>query len=710
MSRRPKKPRTLWFQARATWPHRDVPAAWLAKASVDAANVPAPRAPLSWEEMGPTNIGGRMTCAVAHPARPDTLWAGAANGGVWKTEDAGHTWHPTTQQPASLAVGSLALDPQNPDVLYCGTGEANLRGDSHPGLGVFKSLDGGETWQQSTGSGPGEVPPHIGALAVDPFDSNHLYLGGLSLLEDQPSGLFESVDGGATWQHVDLFGRPTRRPVWCHHVLFHPKDRGTVWITVTEQGARNGIWRLRRGSAWEHLTTGLPPTEEINRATLAVAPSEPDILYVLFDWLDHADAPGKRVGVFRSTDGGDHWSGRPDLHFQDERRMDYNQAIAVDPGNPDRLLCGGVDLHLSEDGALTWRQVSYHDVPRGRSDYAHADHHALLFDPHDPARVYSFNDGGMDVSDYGGDGWANRSRGLATVMYYDLAVSPADSNRFGGGTQDNGTLLCFDGSPGRHAPVWPGDGGFMAFDPKDVNRYFVTAQELDVQRFDAAGMTNVSPPADVAEAYEVFTTILALDPANPRRLFVGSRRVWRTLDGGDQWAPVSWDLDGSLITSIEIDPNSSGVYVGTEYGGVFRSQDGGDTWSANLRGADLPGRTVTRIRVHPSQRSQLYLTVGGFGHRHVYHSSDYGLTWQDVDRGKLPNAPCGSVEILDDSPSTVVVASDVGLFATQDHGATWARWSKGLPNVCLTDVVYHRGSKQLFVATYGRGIWRLPVP
>ena len=246
------KLRSAWFRAREGWPLREAPIELLTveRARV-AAQLPAAPGADQWTPVGPANIGGRMTCAVSDPAAPERLWAGAAGGGIWRSNDMGATWRPLWHSQASLNVGAIALDPQNPAILYVGTGEANLSADSHPGVGVFRSQDRGESWQLHAEAGATGLPRRIGSLAVDPHDSDHLVVGGVAHLTGEASGLFSSSDGGVTWARRPLIGDSFYR---CHDVRFHPTRPGVVFATISalgmaERGLAVGRQRRYLGSA-----------------------------------------------------------------------------------------------------------------------------------------------------------------------------------------------------------------------------------------------------------------------------------------------------------------------------------------------------------------------------------------------------------------------------------------------------------------------------
>ena len=697
--------RAVWFQMRATWPLREAPIAVLEeeRARAAATLVPQPGA-AAWELVGPTNVGGRMTCLVCDPTRPDVIWAGAAGGGVWASTDAGGTWRPLWHTQPSLNVGALAIDPRSPQTLYCGTGEANLSADSYPGVGLFRSTDAGATWSLLAPARSALIPTRIGALAVDPFNSQHIRLGGGTYSAGLPSGLFVSRDGGLTWARETFVATQEH---WCHDVLFHPTKQGTLYATFTERGAHNGIWRSTNGGqTWQQLLSGLPAPEQFGRTRLAIAPSKPNVLYAQV--ADHREGV---LGVFRSANSGDTWQNVAGTHFPKEGQMSYGNSIVVHPTNENHVLCGGVDLHRTRDGGKTWQKVTRWDAKRGDSNYAHADHHALVMPAAAPGRVYDLNDGGMDVSTDGGTKWTNRSNGLAATMYYDLDVAQSDGRVFGGGTQDNGTNITTTGRPDDHFEILGGDGGWMDIDPTNAGHLFASYYNMHIFRFAGGAWKDVSPPAPAAEAGNTWMVFITLDPANPKTVYTGSNRVWKSQNDGDTWTAVSASLDGSDITAIHVArADRRRVYVGTENGGFFRSVDAGQTWSADLRGATLPGRTITRIETDPNDAQRVYVTVANFGNSHVFGSADGGTHWQDLDRGRLPDVPHHTIAIPPSAPQTIYVASDAGVHVSNDGGQTWFDLTRNLPVVSVVDLVYHVHDKTLTAATYGRSLWRLAVP
>jgi len=705
------KARSAWFQARAAWPVREAAVERLVRQR-DLANKSLPAAPgtAAWEMIGPTNIGGRLTCVACDPAAPDRIWVGSAGGGVWFSPDAGQSWLAQWHDEDVLNVGALAVDPRNPLLLYCGTGEANLSADSYPGVGVYRTLDGGTTWHLHASADRTGVPRRIGVIAIDPFDNQHLILGGVGFGEvghaGDLGGLYQSKDGGLSWSRQTF---PAAANYWCHAVVFDHANRGVVYATITARSPTSGIYKSADGGmTWQLLTRGLPPTERFGRTSLAMSHSNPRVLYA-FATDEHSSRADLLLGVFKTTNGGNSWTDVAGTHFRNEQQISYGNTIVVHPTRPNHVLCGGVDLHLTTDGGKSWTHVTKWDAERGSVRYAHADHHGLLMPPARPGRVYDPNDGGLDVSTDGGQHWTNRSNGLAVTMYYDVDVAQSDERALGGGAQDNGTLVTASGRADDYSELLGGDGGWIIYDPRDAKHVFASYYNLNIFRFHGRRSRDVSPPADEEEKNGIWMAFMEMSPADSNTIFAGSNRVWRTKDDGETWKAVSPVLDGSSITAIDIsarDPQR--VFVATENGGFFRSLDGGATWSANLAGS-LPGHTITRIATSPIDAARLFISMANVGHGHVFRSDDGGASWRDVDGGQLPDVPHQAILVRPDVPTTVWVCGDAGVYASLDEGVTWMNLTRNLPRVMVVDLVFQEARKWLVAATYGRSVYRLAI-
>jgi photosystem II stability/assembly factor-like uncharacterized protein len=680
-----------------------------------------------WECAGPFNVAGRVTSLIAHPADPRRLWAGAAAGGVWTTDDSGASWKSCWPHWASPNIGALAFDLADPNLIYCATGEANISPDCYPGSGLYLSRDTGVTWELLAEADTHVLPRRIGVLLPCRHSHRMLYLGGVTLDEQIPAGLYGSADGGKNWLRENA---PSSRNYWCHSLAAHPE--GFLLAGLELGGAQTGIWRSGDRGAWKQLHRGLPAGDKTGRISLAIARSLPDTVYALV-----ANRLGSQVlGVYRSRNGGERWEEVSGTHFAAEGQSSYNNTIAVHPDDPDTVVCGLNDIHISRDGGATWRRASRWDAPVGSAKYVHSDQHAIVLPGGN--LIYAANDGGVAVSEDLGQTWSMRVRGLVNTMFYDIDVAPRNGKIFGGGAQDNGSLVAgVTATEGDFVKVMGGDGAWMVFHPEDENHVYASRSDIHIFRHTAARhwseefWEEISPKAmHPDEHHQNAIAVVAIDPARPRTLWVGSRRLWRSTQGGRDWQPVSPVLDGTAITAIEIPSAAQGqVWAGTRRGGIFRSLDDGETWSGDLSGPEIPARVITRIETHPRTASRLVVTIGGTGMvsraiprkrahtaaaaasaleniAHVFLSEDGGLVWRAIDTPEMPDVAYHAAVFETHEPYRLFVANDGGVWMTEDFDS-WIDISTTLPNAIVSDLVYHHRDRSLTVATYGRGIWRV---
>jgi photosystem II stability/assembly factor-like uncharacterized protein len=735
-SRAPQKDRTLWFYQNVSFPMRDAPPVELEKywaSQLVADTLPEHR----WECAGPNNVAGRVTSLAIHSDNPKKWFAGSATGGVWVSGDAGESWMPTWSRFANQNIGALACvnftgplktNFSGKATLFAGTGEANMFGDSYPGSGLYFSDDEGLTWGPFFGL-PGDetesidkdvrtFPRRIGSMALR--QDGAMAVGSVFLDDSLPAGLYLMKPNEGLLP-CEFWGK---RSYNCHSVLFHPRDKGTIFASIEPDGSLNGIWRSRDfGKHWEHLTKGLPSGDQFRRTSLAFAPSDPDVIYALA-----ADRSDYVLGVFRSTNGGNSWREILGRRYPKERQMSYNNVIAVHPRNPACAIWGGMHLYRTDDAGRSWRRITNNQ--RGEKNYVHGDHHALLW-PEDDL-IVSGNDGGVSVSRDGGRTWAERSRGMVTTMFYNLDVAPSDGKVFGGGTQDNGTLIAGVGGCKERDffPAISGDCAWIVFDPADAGNVFACAAGFQVYHhrsgkpWDFGGWKLLKPTGISAEeiAQRAFT-VIAIDPSTDgaKSVWAGTNRLWRRNNNGHGWRAVSGSFDGTSISAIEIARTKPGLmFVGTTSGGIFRSQDGGRTWSQNMAGIDIPARAITSIRTHPRHSVTVVATVASTGilssgvqlqtgadlpYSHVFRSCDMGNTWEDIDGGHLPNVVFYAAAYETHSPYRLFVGGDVGVRAELDTG--WLNISGNLPSVVVSDLAYHHKDRTLTAATYGRGVWRM---
>jgi photosystem II stability/assembly factor-like uncharacterized protein len=712
-----RKDRSIWYFQRASFPLRDAPPTELEQAWKELNAHHRSDPPVEWEEAGPHNIAGRATSLIVHPTDWNTLYSGAAGGGVWVSRNAGETWSTCWPREATHNIGALAVHPRSPSILIAATGEANLSPDSYPGTGFYTSMDGGESWSPTFVTPDGKplpdelremIPRRVGTMAFDPFELRGTRAAGGSVTHDERmrAGLY-LLDPSHGLIPCLFWGT---RSYNCYSVLYHPQREGMLFAAIETRGAQNGIWCSDdRGATWKQLRVGLPSPERFRRTSLAISPSHPDIMYALV-----ADRDKRVLGIYQTVNHGESWQeiGRPE-QFPDERFMSYNNTIVVHPDKPEFVIWGGARLHRTTDAGDHWDPITF---PISKTRYVHDDHHALVM-PHGDV-IYSANDGGVAVSKDGGETWNQRSFGMVTTMFYDIDVAPTNSRMFGGGAQDNGTLI--SRPRGKHndfVQAFTGDGGWLVFDPADDEHVFGSAQKIAVYRHRRGEpwtkWVDKSPSCKLmteTERTQRDIAIIAIEPSTEKgikKVWAGTHRLWRTDDDGDTWEPTSDTFDGSAISAIEISSVIPQLmFVGTTNGGVFRSSDGGATWTDDLAGVDMPRRLITRIETHPQKADTVVVTAAVQSeYSNVFQSDDLGVIWTDIDKGALPHVMFNAAVFETREPYRLFVAGDAGVFVKSGTG--WVPLLGNLPNVVVSDLVYHDKDQLLFAATYGRGIWRL---
>ena len=676
----------------------------------------------AWLPVGPRNINGRIRCLAIHPTNPNIVYAGAADGGVWKTTDAGQGWMPLTDDKDSLSIGALTIDPSAPDTVYAGTGEPLRDADvaaygwSYPGMGVLKSTDGGATWTPM-----GSIQnPFIYRIAVDPHDASNVLCAGFA--PDGSGGLCR-WNAGTGWNVVE--------PGTFTDVVFDPVNAGRVYAGKYD----GGVWRsLNSGAQWAP-TIGVGGS---GRVSVTLARQQPGILYA------RVESTGF---VYRSPNGGNSWAvlGDPGADVGPGggavNQRYWASYVAADPLDPtgETVYVGGIDLVRREPAGsgFVWNRISPTYNPPGPSWATHADHHDIAFVPGDSTKFYVATDGGVFFGENSGGmappvTWRKVSTGLAVTQFYDLATSAATPSMFGGGCQDNGTLVSTGGASWRQ--VYGGDGSYLAFHSTDP--WTVWAVRWDngaiVQRSTDGGTTFVDAQGAganrVSGGGEVPVVPIAMVPAVPATVFVGTNRIWRTTNGDDlPAAAVTWSArsaDIGTVTEITI-ADANVVYVGTMDGKLYFSKDGGATFAA-AAAAPWPARWLSGITIRPGTPPTMFVTLHGFNggpsnpSNHVWKGIfDPTLgpngTWTSAATSiasNLPNVPVAALVVDPTTPTTLYVATEVGVFRSTNEGNSWDPFDAGLPNAPAIDLALHPTQPLLRVATHGRGMFqcRLALP
>jgi photosystem II stability/assembly factor-like uncharacterized protein len=669
----------------ARWPQAQ-PVRRLSAGNAGAAGTP-------WVALGPAPIGtgtntlaGRINTIAVDPTNSQIILVGGATGGVWRTLNGGLSWTAMTDDQCGLAMGSITIDPVNPLIIYAGTGEQNGSIDSYLGCGVLRSTDGGLTWQQL---GAASFVPSVGQGAqVSRVLVDRTSAGSPAstiVLAATSRGLLRSTTSGLAWTTV-LAGRIT-------DLVADPSQPLTLYAAVSGAGVQKSS---DGGVTWAPLS--VRPSGTFGRINIGISPSAPTVLYAAFDLL-----PNHSFALFRTLDAGATWAQLPATNASCGAQCWYDLAVTVDPAVPGTVYFSGFSLYKSVDSGSTFVDI-------GRS--VHVDHHTVAFDPQVPTTMYAGSDGGIFKSANSGGTFASLNGNLALAQFYPgIAVNPVNPNAIIGGTQDNGTLE-WGGSS-----AWPvlqgGDGAAAAYDFKSGTTAFMSftsgSSTLGPLRRDAGTSFFAYRSSGINTSdRSSWVPPMTMDNVNPKVLYYGTYRLYRTETSGDAWTIVSPDLTsgtGSLNTIAVARADTQTIYVGTSDGLVQVTTDLGATWK-NVR-SNLPLRSVTKIVVDPLDPQTAWVTLSGYNTGHVFKTVNRGASWTDISFD-LPNAPVNAV-VLERGSRDLAVGTDLGVFLLPDGAASWAPLTGGMPNTVVMDLVYDGPRGRLVAATHGRGMYSLAV-
>lgn len=710
-----------WFYRQRAYPYAEIPMKeyGLVRAKAQTLREASKQKSVqtvTWSEAGPTNIPGRITNIAVDPSQPNVIYAGSAAGGVFKSTNSGASWTAVFDDVGTQSIGAIAIDPSNPSIVYVGTGEPNSATDMYDGTGVYKSIDAGATW---TFVGlPNSY--HIGRIVIDPLRPDTLYVAVLGKLFgfNSERGVYRSQDGGATWENLLYLNDSTG----CADIVLEPIS-GTIMAAMWQRwrdpalrqvgGLSSGIFQSPDfGATWTRLdnANGLPaPSPTGGRIGLSMDPS------TTFTYASFCDHPGNLVGVWVSPNLGLTWFGADVSNILGIYAGFgwYFGQIRVTPGNPNIAYLLGVQLYKTEDGGSSW-------FPADAG--IHVDHHALYIDPNDPNLLIGGCDGGVNRSIDGGSSWS-RLLNMHNTQFYAITIDESNPNRLYGGAQDNGTMQTFGGAIGSYQPILGGDGFYVLvnyLDPSIVyaeyqNGYFYKSTNTGSTFFWA--MNGIDYDSDRHN----WSTPFAMDPHNPDVLYYGSNRLWKTTNGANNWSVISGDLtDGphagnlglGTISTIDVGwTDGDVIYVGSDDGKVYVTQNGGGSWTDISAG--LPQRWVTRVTVDPDDDAIAYVALSGYKEgsvlTHVFRTENHGASWTSI-QGDLLDSPVNDIVIDPDIDSTLYAATDFGVFMTSNLGQNWTLIDNGMPLAPVHDLCFHTATRRLVAGTHGRSMYKATIP
>ncbi|MBV6457113.1 MAG: hypothetical protein HONBIEJF_00220 [Fimbriimonadaceae bacterium] len=709
-------------------------------------------------------MGGRVSDMAFAPGNPKTFVVGYASGGLWITRNRGTTFTQLFRNEETSSIGAVAVCDAPPSwkgwgketkdekakqgkakIIWVGTGEGNGRNSSSWGNGMYRSTDGGETWDHLGLEHTHDIP----RIAVDPRDPDTCYVAALGHLwgHNESRGLYKTTDGGKTWNRILFIDEKTG----CCDVIIDPKNPDVVYAAMYMRlrtnwsfdsgGPEGGIYKSTdAGMTWKKLAGGLP--KQTGRIGIDIFPGDTQKLIAVVESTETGansirDDRQFGGGVFRSEDGGTSWS----RHSVRSPRAFYFAKIKFDPKNDKRVYMLGWTCEVSDDGGNTFRN--------GFADLLHADHHAILIDPNDPDHIIIGTDGGVSQSFDRGKMWDFLNT-MPTGQFYNIELDDSDPYRIIGGLQDNGTWLgpsatnknqtkndsmgiapCGITNHDWQVVVW-GDGFHADFDPSDPDLVFGEWQGGNLVRVNlkTAEKRFIAPEAREGQSRFRFNwnSPFVVSAHNPKIIYHAGNYVFRLSKGGDNWERISEDLTtrnpdrmetvGSnaetycTVVSLAESPIKKGIlWAGSDDGLIHVTRDDGKSW-ANVTPAIVDGRYVSRLEASAHAEGRCYATVDG--HRvHDYTpcvlvTDDFGKSWRRIDAGLPDRRSCHVIREHPDNPNLLVLGTENALWISLDRGESWTKLhGEGLPTVPINDIKVHRGEKDIVLGTHGLSIWVL---
>ncbi|MEO6325228.1 MAG: PKD domain-containing protein [Thermoanaerobaculia bacterium] len=667
------------------------------RSAASPAGAAAPITAGAFRFVGPVNGAGRATAIEPHPTDSNIVYVGAAGGGCWKSIDGGVSWRPLTDGLADLSVGAIAVAPSNPSIVYLGTGEGGYGGNFVPGIGLFRSTDAGETWLLPAGV----VAPLIYRLSVDPRNAS-------ILLAFTNNGAQRSTDGGLSFVRTSDAswgdGTDVARDATNADVL-----HATFWAPGGAESARYAK-STNGGVSWTEKGTGLPPNPK-GRMSIAVSGDGASVVSM----ISGSGASGyPQVGVYQSTNGGESWSRKlGDTPNILSGQGWYDNAVAIDPDDRNVVLLGGggAGLYRSTDGGAT---------VKASGAGVHVDHHQLVYKKYGATKLlWNANDGGVWVSPDSGLNWLDRNAGLGTRQYYSVAIDPARPNVLYAGAQDNGSNRRLDDDTNRFSDVSGGDGFETVVDP-DSGIVFTSSQFSTIWRNTRDGSPNNSwavsqPFAGAAfsrtggDAVKPFYSVITLDPRDPRTVYTGTYRLWRSDDSGESWNDLSAAAFRPTVPvyAIAVSRSDTDRLLVAQSNRLLVSSDRGASFtslSTGTNGLPVTGIVFKNVEIDPRNADVFYVSVNAGSAGQVYKSTNAGGFFSRADTG-LPAFGLEVVRVDPGDSQTLYGGTLVGLYRSVNGGATWARWGDGLPAVAVHEVRATLDGSRIVVATHGRGVW-----
>jgi photosystem II stability/assembly factor-like uncharacterized protein len=668
-----------------------------------------------WQAIGPHNTGGRTNAIAFNPQNPNTIYAGSASGGLWRSYSAGvgiAAWHYVATGYPVLGVSSIAFTPNDSNTIYIGTGEVynydasgygaayrNMRGTY--GIGILKTTNGGQTWTKSL-DWSYNSERGVWSVKINPLNPNTVWAA-------TTEGVYRSYNAGTTWEQVNNIIMGT-------DVVINPVDTN---IVISSHGnfasAGFGIYRSSDGgTTWNHITAGLPAYYE-GKVLLDIYNLNPNIVYASIG--NGFESGNGASWLCKSTDTGITWSVKSTVDYSQHQGW-FSHDVAIDQSNPNNLIIIGIEVYKSTDGGTTVVQKSSGGLVLGRPpiggqeggpDYTHSDAHVVAQHPTNPSIYYIGTDGGIFRTTDFGETYESRNGSYQTTQFYNgTSSSQTDSLKTMGGLQDNSTVI-YDGSLAWIRTIG-GDGSWTSTDPLNDNKIYASWQYLNMLRSTDGGtnFTSITPPnSNITSFIAPFRSFYG----NSAIIYAGRDKIFKSTNSGSNWTVTNGNLslDGNPAIAMETSyQNSNKVYVATApsqstRGNIFRTVNGGTNWT-NITGT-LPDRFPSDIAVDPFNDSIVYVTFYGFGSGHIFKSTNSGDNWTNISNN-LPDIPSPAVIVDPNNTNHVYVGTDVGVFVSTNGGGNWQDFNDGLPDVVQAmDLNYTTVNNVIRVMTHVNGAY-----
>jgi len=691
--------------------------------------------------IGPAGMSGRVTAIDVVESDPDIIYAGTASGGLWKSRSGGIDWEPIFENEVTASIGAVAIQQSNPSVIWVGTGEGNPRNSLNGGYGIYKSLDGGRSWK-SMGL---EETRHIHRVVIHPDNPDIVYAAAIGSPwgEHEQRGVYRTTDGGKTWEKILYANERTGAA----DLVMDPKNPNKLFAALWEHkrdpwfftsgGKGSGLHvTYDGGDTWQEITDkdGLPKGD-LGRMGIAIAPSDPDVVYALIE--------SKNNALYKSTDGGVNWKMINDKSDIGNRPFYYSE-IYVDPQNENRVYSIFTYVNVSEDGGRNFEQL----MPAYGSDSGvHPDHHAWYIHPDDGNFLIDGNDGGLNISRDRGKNWRFIGN-LPVAQFYHIAVDNDIPYNVYGGMQDNGSWkgpAYIWRSQGIRNSYWQeisfGDGFDVSPDPANPRYGFSMSQQGYVSRYDAETGNNYAvrpthPDPEVKLRFN-WNAAIARDPFDDETMYFGSQFVHKSTDLGQTWEIISPDLttndpekqqqqdSGGLTidatgaenynTLLVIEPSpveKDVIWTGSDDGIISLSRNGGADWIRPTKPKSLPeGAWIVQIKASHTKKGHALLVANDYRRYnyepYAYRTTDYGKSWKRIiDKDDTESYALSIIEHPFED-RLMFLGTDDGLYISFDAGANWKKYTHGFPTVSVKDLVIHTRENDLVIGTFGRAAWVL---